>query len=217
MTDVSIMIDGLASAGLKALADYEAFDQEQIDHIVKKASVAALDQHAELARLAVEETGRGIFEDKAVKNIFACEHVTHSMASLRTVGVISEDDVTGITEIADPVGVIAGITPTTNPTSTAIFKALLALKTRNPIVFAFHPAAQRCSVAAARVVRDAAIAAGAPENCIQWIEHPSVEATTALMHHSGIATILATGGNNMVKAAYSAGKPALGVGARQRA
>jgi len=166
-----------------------------------------------LARLAVEETGRGVFEDKAVKNIFACEHVAHSMATLRTVGVISEDDISGITEIADPVGVIAGITPTTNPTSTAIFKALLALKTRNPIVFAFHPAAQRCSVAAARVVRDAAIAAGAPENCIQWIEHPSVEATTALMHHSGIATILATGGNNMVKAAYSAGKPALGVGA----
>ncbi|MET8154294.1 bifunctional acetaldehyde-CoA/alcohol dehydrogenase [Actinoplanes sp. NPDC049668] len=213
MTDVSIMIDGLAAAGLKALADYDALDQEQIDHIVKKASVAALDQHAALARLAVEETGRGIFEDKAVKNIFACEHVTHSMAKLRTVGVISEDDITGITEIADPVGVIAGITPTTNPTSTAIFKALLALKTRNPIVFAFHPAAQQCSVAAARVVRDAAIAAGAPENCIQWIDQPSVEATTALMHHSGIATILATGGNNMVKAAYSAGKPALGVGA----
>ncbi|MEU4218238.1 bifunctional acetaldehyde-CoA/alcohol dehydrogenase [Actinoplanes sp. NPDC026623] len=212
-SDVSIMIDGLVSAGLKALADYDAFDQEQIDYIVNKASVAALDQHAALARLAVEETGRGVFEDKAVKNLFACEHVTHSMANMRTVGVISEDDITGITEIADPVGVIAGITPVTNPTSTTIFKALLALKTRNPMVFAFHPAAQRCSAAAARIVRDAAIAAGAPENCIQWIERPSVEATTALMHHSGIATILATGGNNMVRAAYSAGKPALGVGA----
>ncbi|MEU4419221.1 bifunctional acetaldehyde-CoA/alcohol dehydrogenase [Actinoplanes sp. NPDC024001] len=212
-SDVSIMIDALVTAGLKALADYDAFDQEKIDHIVKKASVAALDRHAVLAKLAVEETGRGVFEDKAVKNIFACEHVTHSMAKLRTVGVISEDEISGITEIADPVGVVAGITPVTNPTSTAIFKALLALKTRNPIVFAFHPAAQRCSVEAVRIVRDAAIAAGAPENCIQWIEHPSVEATTALMHHPGIATILATGGNNMVRAAYSAGKPALGVGA----
>ncbi|TWG09366.1 bifunctional acetaldehyde-CoA/alcohol dehydrogenase [Actinoplanes teichomyceticus] len=212
-SEVSIMVDALVTAGLKALVDYEAYDQEKIDHIVKKASVAALDRHAALAKLAVEETGRGVFEDKAVKNIFACEHVTHSMATLRTVGVISQDDINGITEIADPVGVVAGITPVTNPTSTAIFKALLALKTRNPIVFAFHPAAQRCSVEAARIVRDAAISAGAPENCIQWIEHPSVEATTALMRHPGIATILATGGNNMVQAAYSAGKPALGVGA----
>jgi acetaldehyde dehydrogenase / alcohol dehydrogenase len=211
--DVSIMVDALVTAGLKALSDYDAFDQERIDHIVKKASVAALDRHAALARLAVDETGRGVFEDKAVKNIFACEHVTHSMAKVRTVGVISADDITGITEIADPVGVVAGITPVTNPTSTTIFKALLALKTRNPIVFAFHPSAQRCSAEAARVVRDAAIAAGAPENCIQWIDQPSVEATTALMHHPGVATILATGGNAMVRAAYSAGKPALGVGA----
>lgn len=212
-SDVSVMVDVLVEAGLKALADYGAYNQETIDHIVKKASVAALDRHAALAQLAVEETGRGVFEDKAVKNIFACEHVTHSMAKLRTVGVISEDEITGLTEIADPVGVVAGITPVTNPTSTAIFKALLALKTRNPIVFAFHPSAQRCSVEAARIVRDAAVAAGAPQNCIQWIEQPSLEATAALMHHPGIATILATGGNSMVRAAYSAGKPALGVGA----
>ncbi|GLY30933.1 bifunctional acetaldehyde-CoA/alcohol dehydrogenase [Kineosporia sp. NBRC 101731] len=211
--DVAVMVETLVEAGLKALDEYGAFDQETIDHIVKKASVAALDRHAALAQLAVEETGRGVFEDKAVKNIFACEHVTHSMAKLRTVGVISQDDITGITEIADPVGVIAGITPVTNPTSTAIFKALLALKTRNPIVFAFHPSAQQCSVEAARIVRDAAVAAGAPEHCIQWIDRPSVEATTALMHHPGISTILATGGNAMVRAAYSAGKPALGVGA----
>ncbi|GAA0433397.1 aldehyde-alcohol dehydrogenase [Actinoplanes capillaceus] len=212
-SDVSIMVDALVTAGLKALTDYEGFDQERIDHIVKKASVAALGKHGALARFAVEETGRGVFEDKAVKNIFACEHVTNNMAKVRTVGVISEDDITGLVEIADPVGVVAGITPVTNPTSTAIFKALLAIKTRNPIVFAFHPAAQRCSVEAARIVRDAAVAAGAPENCIQWIDRPSVEATTALMHHPGIATILATGGNNMVRAAYSTGKPALGVGA----
>ncbi|GHJ11596.1 aldehyde-alcohol dehydrogenase [Micromonospora humidisoli] len=212
-TELATTIDALVADGLKALADYDRYDQEQIDHIVGKASVAALDRHAALAQLAVAETGRGVFEDKAVKNIFACEHVTHSMAKTRTVGVIARDEISGIVEIADPVGVVAGITPVTNPTSTTIFKALLALKTRNPIIFAFHPAAQRCSVEAARTVRDAAVAAGAPEHCIQWIEEPSVEATTALMHHPGVATILATGGNAMVRAAYSAGKPALGVGA----
>ncbi|MFI2661655.1 bifunctional acetaldehyde-CoA/alcohol dehydrogenase [Micromonospora carbonacea] len=212
-TELDAMVDALVSDGLKALAEYDRFTQEEIDRIVRKASVAALDRHAELARLAVTETGRGVFEDKAVKNIFACEHVTHSMARVRTVGIINRDEIDGIVEIADPVGVVAGITPVTNPTSTTIFKALLALKTRNPIVFAFHPSAQRCSVEAARTVRDAAVAAGAPEHCVQWIEQPSVEATTALMHHPGIATILATGGNAMVRAAYSAGKPALGVGA----
>ncbi|SCE81659.1 acetaldehyde dehydrogenase / alcohol dehydrogenase [Micromonospora haikouensis] len=212
-TELDAMVDALVSDGLKALAEYDRFTQEEIDRIVRKASVAALDRHAELARLAVTETGRGVFEDKAVKNIFACEHVTHSMARVRTVGIISRDEIDGSVEIADPVGVVAGITPVTNPTSTTIFKALLALKTRNPIVFAFHPSAQRCSVEAARTVRDAAVAAGAPEHCVQWIEQPSVEATTALMHHPGIATILATGGNAMVRAAYSAGKPALGVGA----
>ncbi|MEU4541578.1 bifunctional acetaldehyde-CoA/alcohol dehydrogenase [Streptosporangium sp. NPDC023825] len=212
-TAVTEMIDTLVGNALKALDDYGAFDQEQIDHIVKKASVAALDEHAELAERAVAETGRGVFEDKAVKNIFACEHVTNSMASLKTVGVISRDDISGLVEIAEPVGVVCGITPVTNPTSTTIFKALIALKTRNPIVFAFHPAAQECSAAAARIVRDAAVAAGAPENCVQWVEQPSLAATTALMRHDGVSTILATGGNGMVRAAYSAGKPALGVGA----
>jgi acetaldehyde dehydrogenase / alcohol dehydrogenase len=206
-------VAGLVDNALKALADYETLTQEQVDHIVKKASVAALHEHVSLAQLAVEETGRGVFEDKAVKNIFACEHVTHHMASLKTVGVIGRDDINGIVEIAEPVGVVCGITPVTNPTSTTIFKALMALKTRNPIVFAFHPAAQRCSALAARIVRDAAIDAGAPAHCVQWIEQPSLEATTALMHHPGVATILATGGNGMVRAAYSAGKPALGVGA----
>src|SRR5690349_2581499 len=212
-TDLTVMVDALVTNGLKALTDYAAFDQEAVDHIVKKASVAALDRHAALARLAVEETGRGVFEDKAVKNLFACEHVTHSMAKLRTVGIIAEDEINGIIEIADPVGVVAGVTPVTNPTSTTIFKSLLALKTRNPIVFAFHPAAQRCSAEAARIVRDAAVAAGAPEHCIQWIEEPSMAATQALMDHPDVATILATGGNAMVRAAYSCGKPALGVGA----
>ncbi|UXY31749.1 bifunctional acetaldehyde-CoA/alcohol dehydrogenase [Streptomyces sp. HUAS TT20] len=212
-SDIAIAVDQLVNQGLKALADYEAFTQEQIDHIVKKASVAALDQHTALARLAVEETGRGVFEDKAAKNMFACEHVTHSIAPMKTVGVIARDDIEDMTEVAEPVGVVCAITPVTNPTSTTVFKALMALKTRNPVVFAFHPSAQRCSTEAARIVRDAAIAAGAPEHCIQWIETPSVEATSVLMRHPGVSLILATGGNAMVRAAYSAGKPALGVGA----
>ncbi|UWZ94248.1 bifunctional acetaldehyde-CoA/alcohol dehydrogenase [[Pasteurella] aerogenes] len=206
-------VNALVEKGLVALEEFRQLDQKQVDYIVAKASVAALDQHGVLAMHAYEETGRGVFEDKATKNLFACEYVVNNMRNLKTVGVISEDDVTGITEIADPVGVVCGITPTTNPTSTAIFKALISLKTRNPIVFAFHPSAQQCSAHAARVVYEAAVAAGAPKNCIQWIENPSMEGTSALMKHPGIATILATGGNAMVEAAYSCGKPALGVGA----
>ncbi|MEU6539892.1 bifunctional acetaldehyde-CoA/alcohol dehydrogenase [Streptomyces sp. NPDC047000] len=206
-------VNELVENAKKALLQFESYDQEQVDHIVKKASLAALSAHGELARLAVEETGRGLFEDKAVKNIFACEHVTHSMRNLRTVGVINRDELTGITEIAEPVGVVCAMTPVTNPTSTTIFKALIALKTRNPIIFAFHPSAQKCSAETARIVRDAAIAAGAPEGCVQWIEEPSMDATQALMKHDGVSTILATGGNAMVRAAYSCGKPALGVGA----
>ncbi|MFD7406823.1 bifunctional acetaldehyde-CoA/alcohol dehydrogenase [Streptomyces sp. NPDC059866] len=212
-SDIAVAVDRLVTNGLKALADYEALDQEQVDHIVNKASVAALDRHTALARLAVQETGRGVFEDKAAKNMFACEHVTHSMGHMKTVGVIARDDIEDMVEIAEPVGVVCAITPVTNPTSTTIFKALMALKTRNPVVFAFHPSAQRCSAEAARIVRDAAVAAGAPEHCVQWIEAPSVEATRTLMHHPGVSLVLATGGNAMVKAAYSAGKPALGVGA----
>ena len=206
-------VNSLVDKGLRALDEFLKLDQEQIDFIVAKASIAALDKHGVLAMHAVEETGRGVFEDKATKNLFACENVVRRLRDLKTVGVISENDVTGITEIADPVGVVCGIVPTTNPTSTTIFKSLIALKTRNPIIFSFHPSAQQCSAHAARIVRDAAIAAGAPENCIQWIEKPSMEGTSALMKHPGVATILATGGNAMVEAAYSCGKPALGVGA----
>ena len=206
-------VDELVAKGVVALAGFMQLDQEKIDYIVAKASVAALDQHGELALMAVKETGRGVFEDKAIKNLFACEFVVNDMRHLKTVGIISENDVTGITEIAEPVGVVAGITPVTNPTSTTIFKCLIALKTRNPIIFSFHPAAQHCSAATARVVYEAALKAGAPANCIQWIEHPSKEGTAFLMNHNDVATILATGGNAMVKAAYSCGKPALGVGA----
>ncbi|MBN6709833.1 bifunctional acetaldehyde-CoA/alcohol dehydrogenase [Haemophilus haemoglobinophilus] len=213
LSPAQIEVNSLVEKGLIALEEFRQLNQEQVDYIVAKASVAALDKHGVLAMHAYEETGRGVFEDKATKNLFACEYVVNNMRNLKTVGVISEDDVTGITEIADPVGVVCGITPTTNPTSTAIFKSLIALKTRNPIVFAFHPSAQQSSAHAARVVYEAAVAAGAPKNCIQWIEKPSMEGTAALMKHPGIATILATGGNAMVEAAYSCGKPALGVGA----
>ena len=206
-------VDALVARAQAALRTFEELNQEQVDRIVAKASIAALNKHLALAQMAVQETGRGLVEDKATKNIFACEHVTNYLAKQRTVGIISENEVDGIIEVAEPVGVVAGVTPVTNPTSTAIFKSLLALKTRCPIVFGFHPYAQRCSVEAARIVRDAAIEAGAPQDCIQWIEHPSVEATGALMRHPGVATILATGGPGMVKAAYSSGKPALGVGA----
>lgn len=190
-TPAQLEVNGLVDKGLKALADFASFDQDKIDYIVAKMSVAGLDHHGDLARKAIEETKRGVFEDKATKNLFACEYVVNNMRHLKTVGVIDEDPVSGLTKIAEPVGVIAGLTPVTNPTSTVIFKSLISLKTRNPIIFAFHPKAQECSKAAAMVMRDAAVAAGAPANCIQWIEHPSMEATTALMNHPGVATILA--------------------------
>ena len=206
-------VDELVTKAQCALEKYLTLDQEAVDYIVAKCSVAGLDQHGVLAEAAVNETGRGVFEDKAVKNLFACEYVTSNMRHLKTVGVIREDKLNGIVEIAEPVGVICGIVPTTNPTSTVIFKSLIAIKTRNPIIFSFHPSAYNCSVQAAVCMRDAAVAAGAPADCIQWLGMKSMYATNALMNHPGVATILATGGNAMVKAAYSCGKPALGVGA----
>src|SRR5574344_1954617 len=201
-------VDELVEKAHVALDEFLNLTQEQIDFIVAKCSVAGLDNHGTLAAAAIKETKRGVFEDKATKNLFACEYVVNNMRHLKTVGVISSDPVTGITEIADPLGVIAGITPVTNPTSTVLFKSLICLKTRNPIIFAFHPNSQQSSKLAAQIMHDAAVAAGAPEDCIQWIEHPSMDATTALMNHPGVATILATGGNAMVRAAYSCGKPA---------
>ncbi|MGY3748669.1 bifunctional acetaldehyde-CoA/alcohol dehydrogenase [Vagococcus acidifermentans] len=210
--NVPAMIDELADkaqAAYKAMAD---FTQEEVDHIVHEMAMAALEVHMPLAKMAVEETGRGVYEDKCIKNLYASEYIWHSIKKDKTVGIIDEDEQKGLMTVADPVGPICGVTPTTNPTSTTIFKALIALKTRNPIVFAFHPSAQKSSAEAARVVRDAAIKAGAPENCIQWIEHPSLDATSGLMNHPKIAIVLATGGAGMVKSAYSTGKPALGVG-----
>ena len=211
--DVQTVIDELAIKGVEALNEMANFTQEQVDHIVHQAAIAALDKHMYLAKLAVDETGRGIYEDKAIKNMYASEYIWNSIKYDKTVGVIAEDKEQGLVSIAEPVGVICGVTPTTNPTSTTIFKALIALKTRNSIIFAFHPSAQKSSAEAARIVRDAAIEAGAPKDCIQWIEEPSIEATGLLMNHPKIATVLATGGPGMVKAAYSTGKPALGVGA----
>ena len=207
-------VNTLVSKALVALDEFKKIeDQEKIDAIVQAAAVAALEAHGQLAVAAVEETGRGIVEDKAIKNLYACEYIVNYMRGLKTVGVIDKDDVDGLTAIAEPVGVVCGVVPTTNPTSTTVFKSLICLKTRNPIVFSFHPSANECSKQAARIVRDAAVKAGAPENCIQFIEKPSMEGTHALMNHDGVATILATGGNAMVRAAYSCGKPALGVGA----
>ena len=210
--NVNEMIDGYVAKAQKALDEFMALNQEQIDTIVKAMTLAGLDKHMELAKMAVEETGRGVYEDKITKNMFATEYVYHSIKNEKTVGVIAENDLEDYEIIAEPVGVVCGVTPVTNPTSTTMFKSLISVKSRNPIIFGFHPGAQKCSAAAAKIVLDAAVAAGAPENCIQWIEYPSIEATNALMNHPGVATVLATGGSGMVKAAYSTGKPALGVG-----
>ena len=210
--NVNEMIDGYVAKAQKALNEFMALNQEQIDAIVKAMTLAGLDKHMELAKMAVEETGRGVYEDKITKNMFATEYVYHSIKNEKTVGVIAENDLEDYEIIAEPVGVVCGVTPVTNPTSTTMFKALISVKSRNPIIFGFHPGAQKCSAAAAKIVLDAAVAVGAPENCIQWIEYPSIEATNALMNHPGVATVLATGGSGMVKAAYSTGKPALGVG-----
>lgn len=210
--ETDAMINDLVEKAQKALEGYMSLSQEQVDKIVHAMTLAGLDQHLYLAKLAVEETGRGVVEDKVIKNSFATEYIWHSIKNEKTVGVVAENEMEGYVEVAEPVGVIAGVTPVTNPTSTTMFKSLIATKTRNPIIFAFHPSAQKCSVEAARILRDAAVKNGAPENCIQWIEYPSIDATTALMNHPGVALILATGGSGMVKSAYSAGKPALGVG-----
>lgn len=205
-------VEKLVARAKKAQEAYLKLSQEQVDSIVQAMALAGLERHMELAKLAVEETGRGVYEDKITKNLFATEYIYHSIKYDKTVGVIEDNPYESYQQVAEPVGVIAGVTPVTNPTSTTMFKSLIAAKTRNPIVFAFHPSAQRSSSEAARTLREAAAKAGAPEDAIQWIEHPSVEATQLLMNHPGVALVLATGGSAMVKAAYSTGKPALGVG-----
>ena len=209
---VKNMINELVEKAKIASQEYMKLNQEQIDNIVKAMSMAGLEHHMELAKMAVEETGRGVYEDKITKNMFATEYVYHSIKYEKTVGVISENEEEGYVEIAEPVGIIAGVTPVTNPTSTTMFKSIISAKTRNVIIFGFHPSAQKCSSEAARILRDAAIQAGAPENCILWVEEPSIMATRELMNHPDVNLILATGGTGMVRSAYSCGKPALGVG-----
>ncbi|MQQ81643.1 bifunctional acetaldehyde-CoA/alcohol dehydrogenase [Lactococcus lactis] len=205
--------DKLVKKAQAAVLKFEGYTQTQVDTIVAAMALAASKHSLELAHEAVNETGRGVVEDKDTKNHFASESVYNAIKNDKTVGVISENKVAGSVEIASPLGVLAGIVPTTNPTSTAIFKSLLTAKTRNAIVFAFHPQAQKCSSHAAKIVYDAAIEAGAPEDFIQWIEVPSLDMTTALIQNRGLATILATGGPGMVNAALKSGNPSLGVGA----
>ncbi|MBR3249695.1 MAG: bifunctional acetaldehyde-CoA/alcohol dehydrogenase [Clostridia bacterium] len=211
-TNVKQMIDKLVKKAKIASQEYLNLDQETVDNITKAMAMAGLEHHMELAKMAVEETGRGIYEDKITKNMFATEYIYHSIKHEKTVGIINKNQEDGYYDIAEPVGIIAGVTPVTNPTSTTMFKSIISAKTRNVIIFGFHPSAQKCSAEAAKLLRDAAIKAGAPENCILWIEEPSIEATRELMNHPDVNLILATGGTGMVKSAYSCGKPALGVG-----
>ena len=213
--EIEAMIDSLVERAKKASEEYKKLDQATVDNIIKKMSMAGLNNHMKLAKMAVEETERGIYEDKITKNMFATEYIYHDIKYDKTVGVIETNDEEGYSLVAEPIGIIAGVTPVTNPTSTTMFKSMIAAKTRNVIIFGFHPSAQKCSVAAAEIVKKAAIEAGAPEDCILWIDKPSITATSTLMNHPGVDLILATGGSGMVKSAYSCGKPALGVGPRK--
>jgi acyl-CoA reductase-like NAD-dependent aldehyde dehydrogenase len=210
VTSAAQEIDVMAGKALKALEVFKTFNQAQVDKIMKAMAEAGVANERYLAEFAVEETGIGNVEDKVIKNHFGIKVVYDYLADAPSVGVIEEKD--GIISIAEPFGIVAAVTPTTNPTSTTMFKALIALKGRNVIIFAFHPRAQKCSAKAAEIMLNAAVAAGAPKDCIQWVTQPSVEATDALMKHPDVAIIVATGGGAMVKAAYSSGHPALGVG-----
>ncbi len=210
ITNVDELTKGI-QAIRQAQKEFATFSQDQVDEIFLKAAMAANDARIQLAKMAVEETKMGIVEDKVIKNHFASEYIYNQYKDEKTCGVIDKDEAFGVTKIADPIGVIAAIVPTTNPTSTAIFKALIALKTRNGIIFSPHPRAKGCTIEAAKIVLDAAVAAGAPEGIIGWIDQPSVELSNAVMKEADM--ILATGGPGMVRAAYSSGKPAIGVGA----
>ncbi len=212
VVDTPEALEALIKRVKKAQEIFETYSQEQVDKIFKAAALAANKMRIPLAQMAVEETGMGVVEDKVIKNHFASEYIYNKHKNAKTCGVIKEDKPNGIKIVAQPLGVIAGVIPTTNPTSTAIFKSLITLKTRNGIIFSPHPRAKKCTIEAARIVLEAAVKAGAPEDIIGWIDTPSLELTNMLMTHDDIATILATGGPGMVKAAYSSGKPALGVG-----
>ncbi|OSN11000.1 bifunctional acetaldehyde-CoA/alcohol dehydrogenase [Lonsdalea iberica] len=206
-------LNALVERVKNAQREFASFSQEQVDTIFRAAALAAADARIPLAKMAVAESGMGIVEDKVIKNHFASEYIYNAYKDEKTCGVLSVDDTFGTITIAEPIGLICGIVPTTNPTSTAIFKALISLKTRNGIIFSPHPRAKDATNKAADIVLQAAIAAGAPKDIIGWIDAPSVELSNQLMHHPDINLILATGGPGMVKAAYSSGKPAIGVGA----
>ena len=207
------MLDKIVDRVKAAQLKYATYTQEQVDKIFRAAAIAAAQHRIPLSKMAVEESGMGVMEDKVIKNQFASEYIYNQYKDTKTCGVLSDDDAFGYRQVAEPIGVIAGVIPTTNPTSTAIFKSLLALKTRNGIVFSPHPRAKKCTIEAARIVLNAAVEAGAPEGIIGWIENPTMALSNALMHHPHINLILATGGPGMVRAAYSSGKPAIGVGA----
>ncbi|MBR1775629.1 bifunctional acetaldehyde-CoA/alcohol dehydrogenase [bacterium] len=205
-------LNGLIARVKKAQEEYSEYTQEQVDKIFKAAATAADKARIPLAKMAVEDTGMGVLEDKIIKNHFASEYIYNKHKNAKTCGIISVDKENGIKIVAEPLGILAGIIPTTNPTSTAIFKSLIALKTRNAIIFSPHPRATKSTIEAARVVLEAAVEAGAPKDIIGWIDVPSMEMSDALLHHPDVSCILATGGPGMVKASYSSGKPALGVG-----
>lgn len=207
--ELDLLIEKVAAAQ----AEFATFSQEKVDTIFRAAALAAADARIELAKMAAKETGMGVLEDKVIKNHFASEYIYNKYKDEKTCGILSEDETFGTITIAEPVGIICGIVPTTNPTSTAIFKALISLKTRNGIIFSPHPRAKESTTYAAKLVKDAAVAAGAPEYIVGWIDEPSVAMSNQLMTHDKINLILATGGPGMVKAAYSSGKPAIGVGA----
>ncbi|RNC68491.1 MAG: aldehyde dehydrogenase family protein [Desulfuromonadales bacterium] len=210
MSNVSAQIDQMIKKAEKAAEVFRGFDQLQVDRIVAAMARAGVANERKLAEMAVEETGIGNVEDKVIKNHFGTQVVYDYMKGKPSVGIIEEED--GILSIAEPFGIIAAVTPVTNPAATTLFKSLIALKGRNVICLAFHPKAQKCSAEAARIMLEAAVEAGAPADCIQWVTEPSIEATDALMKHPNVALVIATGGGAMVKAAYSSGHPALGVG-----
>lgn len=209
LKELDILVDKVK----KAQEKFATYSQEQVDNIFRQVALYMCKERIPLAKMAVEETGMGIVEDKVIKNHFAAEYIYNKYKDTKTCGIVEKDKIHGITKIACPVGVIAGVIPTTNPTSTAIFKSLIALKTRNGIVFSPHPRAKKCTCEALRLVLEKAVQFGAPEDIIGWIDEPTIELSGALMGHRDISLILATGGPAMVKAAYSSGTPSIGVGA----
>ncbi len=206
-------VDEIVAKVAEAQKKYAEYTQEQVDYIFRRVALKLSSLRIPLAKMAVEETGMGVVEDKVIKNHFASEYIYNKFKNTKTCGILEEDKANGLIKIAEPLGVIAGVIPTTNPTSTAIFKSLIALKTRNGIIFSPHPRAKKCTIETARIILEEAVKAGAPENIIGWIENPSIFQTQYLMQHPQVDIILATGGPGMVKSAYSSGKPALGVGA----